>query len=145
MPINIPFLLHILGELSASAGFFLRPSQTLRKPQPEAHAVIRQYALLLTSTNLIAAIFLFQGHATVISAKVAGALALYHLGPLTRAAMKVRTGEKMGIWEGVGGAWVHVRVMRHLMGTQRQFPRAARRILKETSRNMLDESTVMSY
>ena len=108
---NIPFFLHILGEFGASASFFLRPSQTLRKPQPEAHAVIRQYALLLTSTNLIAAIFLFQDHATAISAKVAGALALYHLGPLTRAVMKVRTGEKMGIWEGLGGAWVHVRIL----------------------------------
>ena len=113
---NVPFFVHILGEFGASAGFFLRPSQTLRRPQPEAHAVIRQYALLLTSTNLIAAIFLFQDHATTTSTKVAGALALYHLGPLTRAVMKVWTGERMGIWEGLGGAWVHVCVLRHLTG-----------------------------
>ena len=108
MPMNIPFFLHIIGEFGASAGFFLHPSQTLRQPQPDAHPVIRQYALLLTSTNLIAAIFLFQDRATTVSTRVAGALALYHLGPLTRAGLKVRACEKMGIWEGIGGAWVHV-------------------------------------
>ena len=79
MPLNIPFFLHILGEFGASVGFFFRPSQTLQRPQPHAHGVIRQYALLLTSTNLIAAIFLTQNHPTEISRKVAGALALYHL------------------------------------------------------------------
>jgi hypothetical protein len=25
-----------------------------------------------------------------------------------RAALKIRNGEKMGIWEGAGGAWAHV-------------------------------------
>ena len=108
MPIRIPFFLHIIGEFGAATGFFLRPSQTLNRPQPDAHAVIRQYALLLTSTNLIAAIFLFQSQPTTVSTKVAGALALYHLGPLTRAYLKARRGERMGIWEGMGGAWVHI-------------------------------------
>lgn len=108
MPVNLAFLLHILGEFGASISFFFRPSQTLRQPQPDAHAVIRQYALLLTSTNLIAATFLFQDRPTTVSSKVASALALYHFGPLTRAALKVRMGERMGIWEGMGGAWVHV-------------------------------------
>ncbi|KAL8796335.1 MAG: hypothetical protein Q9195_001242 [Heterodermia aff. obscurata] len=88
MPFSIPFFLHIIGEFGAATGFFLRPSQTLNRPQPDAHAVIRQYALLLTSTNLIAAIFLFQSQPTPVSTKVAGALALYHLGPLTRAGLK---------------------------------------------------------
>lgn len=104
---NIPFLIHILGELIASYGFFLRPSATLTRPQPDAHAVIRQYALLLTSTNLIASIFLFQDHPSQTSCQVASALALYHLGPLTRAGYKIRNGERTGIWEGLGGAWVH--------------------------------------
>lgn len=108
MPVNTPFFLHILGECGAAAGFFLRPSQTLRQPQPDAHAVIRQYALLLICTNLIAIIFLFQDCPTTISTRVAAALALYHLGPLTRAGLKVWRGERMGVWEGLGGAWVHV-------------------------------------
>ena len=108
MPLVTSFLLHILGESFAIFGFAFRPSQTLRQPQPDAHAVIRQFALLLLSTNLIAGIFLFQEKPTNISCKVAGALALYHLGPLARAAMKIYRGEKVGIREGLGGAWVHV-------------------------------------
>ena len=104
---SIPFLMHILGELGASYGFFVHPSSTLLEPQPFAHPVIRQYALLLISTNLIAAIFLFQDQPSSISCRVAGALALYHLGPLTRAALKMRCGEKMGVRERLGGAWVH--------------------------------------
>ena len=106
--ISVPFLLHIIGETGATFGFALLPSQTLRQPQPHAHAVIRQFALLLLSSNLIAAIFLFEDKPSAISCKVAGALALYHIGPFTRAALKIRNGEMMGIWEGLGGAWVHV-------------------------------------
>jgi len=105
---NVPFFMHIFGEFGASYGFCVRPSSTLFEPQPYAHPVIRQYALLLMTTNLIAANFLFQEHPTSVSCRVAGALALYHLGPLTRAALKIHNGEKKGIWEGTGGPWVHV-------------------------------------
>ncbi len=83
------FALHILVEIPASFGFFFRPSATLTTPQPDAHGIIRQYALLLTSTNLIAGIFLFQSP-TPLSCQVAAALALYHVGPFTRAISRIR-------------------------------------------------------
>jgi len=73
---NIPFLIHFLGDFGASYGFCVRPSSTLLELQPYAHPVIRQYALLLISTHLIAANFLFQEHPSSISYRVAGALAL---------------------------------------------------------------------
>ncbi|KAI9871303.1 MAG: hypothetical protein M1830_003058, partial [Pleopsidium flavum] len=55
---TIPFLLHILLELPASILFFLRPSTQLPHPHPPSHALIRQYAILLLSSNLIAFVFL---------------------------------------------------------------------------------------
>ena len=106
--VNLPFLVHILGEFGASYGFWFRPSATLSRPQPHAHPVIRQYALLLISTNLIAGIFLFQDQPSKISCQVAGALAFYHLGPLTRAALKVGDGRRKGLREGMGGTWMHL-------------------------------------
>lgn len=99
--------MHITGEMGASYQFFFRPSATLGESQPHAHAVIRQYALLLMSTNLIAAVFLFQEQPTSISCRIAGALALYHLGPLTRAVLKIRDENGMRVVDGLGGAWVH--------------------------------------
>lgn len=95
-PPRIAFALHILVELPASLGFFFRPSATLTTPHPEAHEIIRQYALLLTSTNLIAGIFLFQSP-TSLSCQVAGALALYHVGPFARAIRRIRAGQASGI------------------------------------------------
>ena len=106
--VNLPFFIHILGEFGASCGFWFRPSATLDRPQPDAHPIIRQYALLLVSTNLIAGIFLFQDQPSKISCQVAGALAFYHLGPLTRAALKVRDGQQIGFREGMGGTWIHL-------------------------------------
>lgn len=103
---SIPFFLHILTEMPASGGFLLRPSLTLQTPQPAAHGVIRQYALLLASSTLIAATFLFQPPSTT-SCQVAGALALYHIGPLVRALSRARAGESVGGWKGLGGPWVH--------------------------------------
>lgn len=104
---SIPFLLHILIEIPAAGGFFLRPSLTLQTPQPAAHGVIRQYALLLASTSLIAAVFLFQPPSTV-SCQVAGALALYHVGPFMRALSRTRSEESIRICEGLGEPRLHV-------------------------------------
>lgn len=87
--VRVAFLCHILVELPASIGFFLHPSATLAVEQPEAHAVIRQYALLLNSTNLIAWVFLFAASSDS-ARRVAAALALYHTGPMMRAWGKIR-------------------------------------------------------
>ncbi|KAI4280105.1 MAG: hypothetical protein L6R35_005975 [Caloplaca aegaea] len=72
-----PFLLHMIVELPASIAFFLNPSMTLSQSQPHAHAVIRQYALLLMSSNIIAYNFIFRSPDET-SASVAAALAVYH-------------------------------------------------------------------
>ncbi len=103
---NIPLLLHILIELPASLNFFFRPSATLAVKQPHAHAVIRQYALLLMTSNLITLIFLFRPLDDV-SRKIAGALGLYHIGPLVRAGCRIWDGEGRGDG-GLGGPWVHM-------------------------------------
>ena len=107
-PFNLAFSTHIILESGAAYTFFRNPSFTLAQPQPLAHQVIRQYALLLISTNLIAANFLFQQQPSALSSRVAGALAIYHFGPITRATLKIRSGEKINR-RGVllGAAWLH--------------------------------------
>ena len=97
-PTQTAFALHILVEAPAALFFFFRPSQTLQSPQPHAHAVIRQYALLLMSTNIIAAAA-FLRESEEITKTIAGALALYHVGPIFRAfsrSMRKTSGTKMG-------------------------------------------------
>jgi len=111
---SLPFILHILVETPAAFTFALFPSSTLLRLQPDAHGVIRQYGLLLLSTNIIASLFAFQGHERKsiddqfwqIEAWVAGSFALYHVGPLMRAGSR--------IWRGggrrrsfVAQPWVH--------------------------------------
>lgn len=101
-------LLHLIVEVPASMNFLLRPSATLSIPQPQAHAVIRQYALLLMSTNLIALALLMR-EMDQLSGKIAGALALYHIGPITRAFSRIQKRESGSV---LGGprlhAFVHV-------------------------------------
>lgn len=101
-------LLHLIIELPASINFLLRPSATLSAPQLQAHAVIRQYALLLISTNIIVLALLMR-EMDQLSGKIAGALALYHLGPIARALSRIRKQESGSV---LGGpklhAFVHV-------------------------------------
>lgn len=97
---SVPFVLHIVIELPAAISFAFLPSATLSKPQPHAQALIRQYALLLLSTIIIAALFVPQdrnGHGSKVQERVvASALALHHLGPLIRAVRRSRKGEGTG-------------------------------------------------
>lgn len=93
---SFPFIFHVLVELPAAFAFIIFPSSTLSRPQQEAHAVIRQYGLLLLSTNIIASIFISEARHRSSSddrfwrmeAWVAGSLAVYHLGPLLRAGSR---------------------------------------------------------
>ena len=103
-PSSIPFVFHIILETPAAVAFALFPSATLEAPQPQAHAVIRQYALLLLTTVLISAVFASQSHDSPahesrvleLEHEVAGALAMYHLGPVIRAVYKLRNRFKEG-------------------------------------------------
>ena len=118
MPLSIavwPFVLHILIELPAGVAFALFPSATLSTPQPHAHPLIRQYALLLLSTNFIAAVFVFRDRETGpvshalsgVERWVAGSLALYHIGPLIRAGCRAWK----GTWRKqhcLARPWIHI-------------------------------------
>lgn len=97
-------VLHLVIETTAAINFFLRPSATLSTPQPYSHGVIRQYALLLLTTNIIAAAVLNRAVYDDLSAHIAAALALYHAGPFVRAVSKIRRGNTGDI---LGGAWLH--------------------------------------
>jgi hypothetical protein len=115
--LTTPFLLHALIELPAALQFLLLPSRQLGRPTPHAHALMRQYALLLISSVIIALAFAFapvgagagagssgKGLAEEdewLRAKVAAALALYHVGPVVRSIGRLR-----GRWErGEGVVW----------------------------------------
>jgi hypothetical protein len=78
------FLVHALLETPATLNFFINPSGQLSTYSPQAHAVIRQYAVLLLSTIVISLMFAFRPF-DELSGQVAGALALYHVAPMLRA------------------------------------------------------------
>ena len=101
---HLGLLLHLMVELPACINFFLRPSATLSKSQPYSHCLIRQYALLLVSTNLIALAFLMRP-ADHLSGQISGALVVYHIGPLVRAMSRIRTQD---IGRALGGPWLHL-------------------------------------
>lgn len=83
-----PFLLHALIEAPASLNFFLYPSGQLEIDAPQAHAVIRQYAVLLFSSILVSSIFAFRPF-DELNGQVAGALAVYHPAPIVRATSRL--------------------------------------------------------
>jgi hypothetical protein len=111
--LKISLWLHILIETPASLNFFLNPSQQLHPSTPApaaaaAEALIRQYALLLLSSNLIALIFAVRP-VDRTSRRVAGALGLYHAGPIVRAASRLLHGEAF-FNGGFGGPATHLGV-----------------------------------
>jgi hypothetical protein len=93
---HYPFLVHAILEIPASLNFFLNPSGQLGVYSPQAHPVIRQYAVLLLSSTLIALSFALRD-ADELSGHVAGALAIYHLAPMLRAA--VRLMGRQAVWQ----------------------------------------------
>ncbi len=88
--LHLGFLLHVLIEVPASVNFFVFPSGQLGTYEPQAHAVIRQYALLLFTSVLISVIFMLRPM-DELSGQVAGALSLYHVGPSLRSIGRLRT------------------------------------------------------
>ncbi|KAG9231382.1 hypothetical protein BJ875DRAFT_469675 [Amylocarpus encephaloides] len=104
VPPTLPFYLHALIELPASLNFFFRPSEQLPTPAPQAHAIIRQYAVLLFTSNVIALVFALRPIDDT-SKLVAAALALYHMAPLVRATLRIGRGDAYG--QGLGGPWGH--------------------------------------
>jgi hypothetical protein len=106
LPSTLPFWFHLLIELPASINFFLNPSEQLSSPAPQSHTIIRQYAVLLLVSALIALIFAFRP-IDKTSRNVAGALSLYHLAPVTRAGSRILEGSR-GYGNGLGGPATHL-------------------------------------
>lgn len=101
--VQFAFLLHLIIETVASINFLLRPSATLSASQPQSHAVIRQYALLLVSSNIIAAVMLNR-EIDATSGKIAGALGVYHVGPAVRAVSRILQNSSCS---GLNEPWLH--------------------------------------
>ena len=85
-------MLHALVELPAALNFFCFPDDQLSSTAPQAHAVIRQYALLLLCSALVACTIASQEPGTT-TGYVAGILAVYHVAPLLRAWSRIRNPE----------------------------------------------------
>ena len=85
------FLLHAIVETPACLNFLLFPDDQLTVAAPQAHAIIRQYAVLLFCSVIIAVIFAHRAMPDITSGNVAGALAFYHIGPLVRAWARIDT------------------------------------------------------
>ena len=100
---QLAFGLHLMVELPACINFFFRPSATLGRSQPHAHGVLRQYALLLLVTNIIALLLLMSPR-NCLTGRISGAFALYHFGPFIRAISRIRNGERENA---LGGPWLH--------------------------------------
>jgi len=85
---NVGFLLHIVIEIPAFINFLLFPSGQLGTPTPHAHAVVRQYAMLLLSSVLVS-VAVLQRPQDTLTGQLSGALSIYHIGPSIRAASRL--------------------------------------------------------
>jgi len=92
---SVGFLIHIFIEVPASFNFLLFPSRQLETTTPHAHAVIRQYAVLLFASVLVATVFVSRPMDDT-SGKVAAALAIYHVAPSIRAANDLSRRSQLG-------------------------------------------------
>jgi hypothetical protein len=97
-----PFIQHTLLELPASLQFLVLPSRQLSQPAPQAHALIRQYGLLLFCTVLGASsiglldvrtginnYILAGSELSWLKPRAAFALGLYHAGPIIRSSARL--------------------------------------------------------
>ncbi|KPI45052.1 uncharacterized protein AB675_2557 [Cyphellophora attinorum] len=122
-----PLLHHALIELPASLQFLLLPSRQLSHHTPHAHAIIRQYALLLFCSVLVALALALSPPTTPIAQLLHGrlvcALGLYHVGPVLRSGARVLEGWKRRGTGGWGGKEVEagIYVVLHLIIGGRMF------------------------
>ncbi|ROW13552.1 hypothetical protein VPNG_04370 [Cytospora leucostoma] len=102
---NLALLLHLLVEVPASVSFLLAAPRQLRKhnPSPEAVLICQSYGGLLLSTNVLCFLFLVYrgGDFDDATAILAASLAVYHVFPIWRAWVRIRS---QGGWPGRGWA-----------------------------------------
>lgn len=106
--LHAAFGLHIVVEIPAALNFIVNPSEELQlaTPSPSAEALIRQYALLLICSNLIALVFLLRP-IDKVSRRVACSLGLYYLGPAVRAISRLIRNEP-ALGTSLGGPAIHL-------------------------------------
>lgn len=93
---NMAFMLHIIIEVPAAINFMVQPSKQLGIYTPHAHAIIRQYAVLLVSSILISVIFVSRPLDS-LTRNVAGSLAIYHVGPFLRSWSRLQSQAKQSL------------------------------------------------
>jgi len=86
---NIAFVLHAVIETPAAMNFMLFPSRQIGSFTPQAHPLIRQYALLLLSSVLISVAFTVRP-ADDLTGMVAGCFSIYHVGPAIRSLTRLK-------------------------------------------------------
>jgi hypothetical protein len=107
---KIPLMLHALIETFAAISFVTQPKKQLPGASEEARLILRSYGGLLLSLNGVCWAIVskpgFDGTARLCTVFIAS----YHLWPIARAYMRIRSG--LGIREQsrrvLGGPWVHL-------------------------------------
>lgn len=86
---NIAFMLHAIFETPAAINFMIFPSRQIGSFTPQAHPIIRQYALLLLSSVLVSIAFALRP-TDDLTRSVAGSFAIYHVGPAVRSLGRLK-------------------------------------------------------
>lgn len=116
-PGNLALLFHVLIEAPASLSFLLNAPKQLREPRPSPEAVLvcQSYGGLLAATNVLCLLLIFRRGSTQFddaSAIVAASLATYHVMPLRRAWVRVKTQGAGRGWlqqaDALGGPYMHL-------------------------------------
>ena len=98
---------HVVIETMAGINFLFRPSATFTIPQPYSHGVVRQYGILLLVTNMIVVAILNDRDDVASKKLTASFLSMYHVGPLVRAASRLKHQDP---GSSLGGPWLHTAV-----------------------------------
>lgn len=116
-PGNLALLFHVLIEAPASLSFLLNAPKQLREPRPSPEAVLvcQSYGGLLAATNVLCLLLIFRRGSAQFddaSAIVAASLATYHVMPLRRAWVRVKTQGAGRGWlqqaDALGGPYMHL-------------------------------------
>lgn len=116
-PGNLALLFHVLIEAPASLSFLLNAPKQLResRPSPEAVLVCQSYGGLLAATNVLCLLLIYRRGSTRFddaSAIIAASLALYHVMPIRRAWVRVKTQGAGRGWlqqaDALGGPYMHL-------------------------------------
>lgn len=116
-PGNLALLFHVLIEAPASLSFLLDAPKQLREPRPSPEAVLvcQSYGGLLAATNVLCLLLIYCRGSTQFddaSAIVAASLAIYHVMPLRRAWVRLKTQGAGRGWlqqaDALGGPYMHL-------------------------------------